>query len=152
MHRIVISNSTCLIGLERIGKLDILEKLYGEIVISEAVQKEVNLPPTPWIKVEKVSNREALRFLMFEIDVGEAETIILGTERPGAVLILDEKKARKIARRLNLTITGLMAILLKAKEKKIISSIKKTIEELEAVNFRLSEEIKRKILKLGKEK
>jgi uncharacterized protein len=152
MHRIVISNSTCLIGLERIGKLDILEKLYGEIIISEAVQKEVNLSPTPWIKVEKVNNREALRFLMFEIDEGEAETIILGTERPGAVLILDEKKARKIARRLNLTITGLMAVLLKAKEKKIISSIKKTIEELEAANFRLSEEIKRKVLKLGKEK
>jgi uncharacterized protein len=152
MHDTVISNSTCLIGLERIGRLDILEKLYGHIIISETVQKEVGLPPVPWITVKKVNNREALRFLTFEIDEGEAETIILGTEIQGSVLILDEKKARKVAKRLDLNITGLMAVLLKAKEKKIVSSVKEIIDDLEAADFRLSEEIKRKVLKLSKEK
>jgi len=152
MHDVVISNSTCLIGLERIGRLDILEKLYGEITISETVQKEVGLLPIPWIKVKQVINREALRFLKIEVDEGEAETIILGTETKGALLILDEKKARKIAKRFDLKITGLMAVLLKAKRKKIIRSVKETIEDLEAVNFRLSEEIKLKVLKLSKEK
>jgi len=152
MHDVVISNSTCLIGLERIGRLDILEKLYGEITISETVQKEVGLPPIPWLKVKQVINREALRFLKIEVDEGEAETIILGTETKGALLILDEKKARKIAKRFDLKITGLMAVLLKAKKKKIIRSVKETIEDLEAVNFRLSEEIKLKVLKLSKEK
>jgi len=97
MPDIVISNSTCLIGLERIGRLDILQKLYGEIVISEAVQREVGLPHLPWVNVMAIRNQEALRFLKFEIDEGEAATIILATEINGALLILDDKKARKIA-------------------------------------------------------
>ncbi len=61
MPDIVISNSTCLIGLERIQRLDILQKLYGEIIISEAVQREVGLPYLSWVKVATIRNQEACR-------------------------------------------------------------------------------------------
>lgn len=68
-----------------------------------------------------------------------------------SVVILDEKKARNIARRLNLKVTGLIGILLKAKEEKIIQSVKAIIEQLETVNFRISQEIKSKALQLSNE-
>jgi len=148
MPDIVISDSTCLIGLERIGRLDILRKLYGEIVISEAVQREVGLPHLPWVNVVPIKNQEALRFLKLEIDEGEAATIILATEIKESLLILDEKKARKIARRLDLKVTGLMGVLMKAKEKGIIESVKELITRLEEADFRILDEIKQQVLRL----
>lgn len=151
MHKTYISNSTCLIGFERINSLDILQKLYGEIFISEAVGNETGLTYLSWIKVRKIKNKEALRFLMLEIDQGEAETIILATEIKNAVLILDEKKARKIAKRLDLNITGLMGVLLKAKEKGIIKSVKEIIENLEKENFRISVNLKKKCISICNE-
>jgi predicted nucleic acid-binding protein len=112
------------------------------------VQREVGLPHLPWVNVVAIRNQEALRFLKFEIDEGEAATIILATEIKGALLILDEKKARKIARRLDLKVTGLMGVLMKAKEKGIIGAVRELIVSLEEADFRISEEIKQKVLRL----
>ena len=80
----IVSNASPLINLARIGKLDLLRHLYGELVIPEAVWREVviegegqpgadEIKAATWIKRQLVTNRQLVQALRQELDVGEAE-------------------------------------------------------------------------------
>ncbi|NJN24202.1 MAG: hypothetical protein HC810_07145 [Acaryochloridaceae cyanobacterium RL_2_7] len=99
----VVSDSACLIGLERIRYLEILPKLYGGIVIPEAVQSEIGFT-FPWLSPKSVQNQLLVESLKGQIGWGESEAIALALELESSILILDDKKARKIAQQFNLVI------------------------------------------------
>jgi len=147
----VICNSSCLIALEGIRRLDILEKLYGKVVIPEAVKEEFGVELPPWIQVEKVKNKEALSILLLELEKGEAEALVLASEKEGSTLVLDDKKARRIAAELGLKFTGTLGILIKAKKEGILSEVRPVLEEIEKRGFRISEALKEKVLKIAGE-
>ncbi|RLD17755.1 MAG: DUF3368 domain-containing protein [Caldiserica bacterium] len=150
--RKVISDTSCLIVLSRIGRLNLLKDMYGEIWIPEKVGEEFGEPLKTWIRIKKVRNRKAVRILELHLDPGESEVIALGLETEDPLLILDDNKARNSAKNLRLKITGTLGIILKAKKKKIITSVSEIIEDLVRENFRISDEVKRELLKLAKEK
>jgi predicted nucleic acid-binding protein len=77
---------------------------------------------------------------------------VLGIETKDALLVLDDIKARNIARSLGIRITGTLGIILKAKEKNLIPSVKIVLSEMEKASFRISEDIKKEILRIAKEK
>jgi len=62
-------------------------------------------------------------------------------------LIIDERKGRKVAERLKIEIIGSLGVLIKAKDKGVIKSVKEILDLIDKTNFRISESIKKKILK-----
>ncbi len=150
MHRVVVSDSSCLILLSKIGRLDILKDLYQEIFIPEAVYEEVTakkdtaeslLKTADWIRVCKVIDRERLNDMPSQLHLGEREAILLYTDLNADLIIIDDNNARKEAARRGLRITGIIGILARAKEAGIIVAVRPLAEELEKENFYISQDI-----------
>ncbi len=146
-----IANSSCIIVLDNIDLLWILKELYGHILITEEVFYEYGKPLDKWIKTRKVKNKSHVDILNTFIDLGEASTIALGIEVEKCSLILDDQRARKIAKNLELNVTGTLGVIMKAKKKDIISSVSEVIEKLKSKNFRMSNQLVKEILKLSGE-
>ncbi len=148
----IISNTSCLIILDNIDRLDILQKLYQRIYLTEEVTQEYGKPLENWMTVIAVNDKNYLRLLNTSVDLGEASTIALSLQMTDDnVMILDDLKARKLAKQLQLKFTGLLGILLKAKQQNIINSVSEIIEQLRSINFRISEKLEKEVLKLANE-
>lgn len=145
----IISDSTCLIGLERIDALELLPSLFNEIVIPQAVQYEFGVS-LPWLHVEFPENQAFVASLKLLIDDGEAEAIALAYEKQWRV-VLDDQHARKVAARLGVTMIGTVGILLQAKRRGLIQLVKPLIEQLAERSFRLSDELKQEALSIAGE-
>jgi predicted nucleic acid-binding protein len=141
-----VSNSSCLIGLDAIARLDLLKQLYGTVHVPGAVSMECGVLPS-WIQVHPVQNQSLVQLLRIELGAGEAEAIALGAELPVARLILDDKKARRIAKRLNLPVTGTLAILLRAKQAGVVPNVKDLLNALLAAQFWVSDELVKEVLR-----
>lgn len=81
-----------------------------------------------------------------QIDKGEASAIALAKETPDSTIILDDYKARKVAEKLGLHITGTIGVIIKAKLNGIISSIKPYLAKLNQTDFRVSAELEQQAL------
>ena len=134
--KIVISDTTAITSLEQIGHLDLLHDLYHEIIIPNAVYEELQIYHValckPWIRVEKVQN---ISLLPDNLDDGEAEAIALAEELEADLLIIDERKGYKEAEKRGIEVIGLLGILLVAKRKKLISSLKPILSTLKNIGF-----------------
>lgn len=150
----VISNSSPLIALSEIEKLNLLNELFEEVIVPDAVEKEVygEKPSPKWIKVSSVTQRLASHILESGLGPGESEAICLSMEIDADILILDDLNARRVAEKLEINITGTLGILLLAKEKNLIKSIKPLMEELVKGDFRISDELYEDMLDLAGEK
>lgn len=151
MNRIIISDTSCLIALSKIGRLDILQKLYSKISITDTVKAEFGSELPDWIVVEKVKDKVQYEAICQKLDPGEASSITLALENPGCLLVIDEKKGRHIAREFNIQIIGTLKIILMAKEKNIIQSVRQIIIELTENNFRVEKKLINELLKASNE-
>jgi predicted nucleic acid-binding protein len=97
MSKVIISDTSCLIALDRINQLDILNKLFSTVVTTPEVAAEFGRNLPIWIEIIPVTNQQKKRELELIIDKGEASAITLATEIPQATLIIDEKLGRRIA-------------------------------------------------------
>ncbi|MCB9296293.1 MAG: DUF3368 domain-containing protein [Lewinellaceae bacterium] len=135
---IVISDTSPITNLIQIGKLEILKELFHEIIIPEEVYEELCelefqrslLNSLDWIKTREVADKQLVNRLIRDIDKGEAESIVLAIELKADILLIDEKKGRRVAREYGLEITGLLGILKRAKSKNLIPKLQPVIEEL----------------------
>jgi uncharacterized protein len=145
----IVTDSTCLIGLERIGQLDLLPALFEPILIPPEVQHEFGMP-LPWLTVETPTDQALVTALKMLIDDGEAEAIALAHER-GWRIILDDRRARSVGKRLGVTIIGTVGMLVRAKRSGIIALLKPLLRELEAHEFYTGEALKEEALRLVNE-
>lgn len=147
MSDVVVADSSCLIALSKIGYLDILKKLFGNIVIPASVYREVviqgagrpgadEVAQAEWIKSLEVQDRLAVRTLKLSLGEGESETIVLASERQAKFLILDDGKARQMALGLSLPVIGTVAVLGKAVEKDFLSDLPSLLDQLREHGFR----------------
>jgi len=104
----VVADASTLIGLSRIEQLNLLRELYGEVVIPQSVYDEVvieskdgseKIKNAKYLKVEKVADSKVVELFLGYLGKGEAEAIILSKEKKADLILIDEKKARKAARR-----------------------------------------------------
>jgi len=147
---IVISDSSPLIALSIIDKLDILPKLFKRIYVPNAVFQEVVRTDKPFAKeleiflsgrTKNVLNKMAVKILSADIGAGEAEAIVLALELQLSIVLIDDLKARKFAVMNGLKIIGTMGILLKAKNEGLIKAIKPLISKLLNNDIRISNTI-----------
>ena len=144
---IIIADASCLIALSNIGELELLQEIYQEIVITPEVRDEFGEDLPDWILVEAVSDKEKMEILEMQLDKGESSAIVLALEKKDSLLIIDEKRGRAIAKKMGMKITGILGVIIKAKEQGLIDAVKPLIEKLEIVGFRISEKLKNQILK-----
>jgi len=158
---LVISDSSPLIALSRIDRLDLLQKLYKRILIPKAVEEEVfsnkgaeKTPPEKpsWIKTKTISQPLSVEVLSITLGRGESEAIALALELKADIIILDELAARSLATELNLRFTGILGILLKAKENNLLPSVKEVLDSLIKHEFRISSSLYSSVLALSHEK
>jgi predicted nucleic acid-binding protein len=155
---IVLCDSTVLIGLSRIGKLKLLQDLFGQISIPRAVFAEVTgkgmnrpgaepIKEADWIKVAEIKDRSQVSFLLGTLDRGEAEVLALAKESKADLTLLDEGKARKIAAIAGFDVMGLLGLFLLAKSIGLLDRIRPLIEDLRRKNFRISDRVVSEALK-----
>ena len=140
MPPIIVSDASCLILYSKIVDFLILKKVFKQITITESVSKEFNQPLPCWVQVRNPVGDFHLR-LLNQLDYGEATSISLASEFENSLLIIDELKGRKIAKELNINITGSLGILVAAKNKGIIDSVKPILLKVRQTNFRLSDKL-----------
>ncbi len=98
-----------------------------------------------------VADKYRQQLLEMQIDKCESSAIALALEIPGSTVILDDYKARKIAEQLGIPYTGTIGVIIKAKLKGIIPSVKPFLEKIKKTDFRLSAEIEIQALKEANE-
>jgi len=146
MHDIIISDTSCLVLLDKIGRLELLKSCYSTVYITREIQTEYGNKLPTWVIVEQPKDASLQKTLEQVLDKGEASALALAIEKENATIILDDLRARKVARSLNLKITGTLGVLVKAKQDGLIDKVKPLIEELRKTDFRASEIVIKKIL------
>ena len=133
----VVSNASPILALSAIGHLDLLKAQFGEVLIPEAVQTELKAETDfrgtknirqaledGWLKVQPVQNFHLAQALAMELDSGEAEAIALALDTEVQAILLDETDGRAKARAMGLQATGVLGVLLRAKNEGKIESLK----------------------------
>jgi predicted nucleic acid-binding protein len=143
---VVVADTSCLIGLHKMGRLELLPALYTDIFIPPAVLDEF-ANALPFAKVVMPSDINLTRSLRLILGAGESEAISLALEQ-NCPIILDDKRARQIATGMGLSHIGTVGILVKAKQKALIPSLAQALTELEANGFYISEELRTEALRL----
>jgi len=151
----VISNTTPLISLLKLSKLDILKSLYSEISIPNAVFQEIeagknkkyykDLSKLNWINIVEIQDRQAVKYFL-DLDSGEAEAIVLATEINANLIIMDEKLGRFHAKHAGLKVTGTIGVLVKAKKQGLIKELRPFLIELTCKNVWISDKLIKEIL------
>ena len=109
MHKTIISDTSCFIVLTNIGEIELLHKAYEKIVTTIDIATEYGEPLPEWVEIVAVKDQYRQQLLEMQIDKGESSAIALALETPDSTVILDDYKARKIAEKLGIVFTGLLA-------------------------------------------
>ncbi len=146
MQRIILSDTSCLIVLEKIGELGLLHTVFGEIVVTGEVAAEYGLPLPVWISVQNPRDENYRAILEASVDKGEASAIALAVELGDCLLIIDDLKGRNLAEQLGIKVTGTFGLIIEAKLSGHIESVKPLLAKIKQTDFRLSKDVERKIL------
>ena len=147
---LAVINTSPLLYLHQVGQLDVLPKLYSQIVAPIAVEQELAVGQASNINVPELSRLDWLQVQAVEpaavpnvIDLGrgEAEVIALGLKNPDSLLILDDQLGRKIAKFYQLRYTGTLGVLVKAKQSGYLEAIAPVITDLKKQGMWLTDEI-----------
>ena len=157
----IVVNATPVIALALVNQLDLLKRLYGQVSIPPAVRAEVlagksgspgfaELQSVKWIRVVPLRDPQRAD-LLSDLDRGEAEVIALAQELNAELVIIDERLARRHAKRLGLKLTGTLGILVKAKQRGLVPAVKPLIEQLQQSGIRLADFVIDEALQLAGE-
>ena len=139
-ERAVVVDSTPIIALAGLGQLDLLHRLYGEVLVPPAVWAELttgerrpggreDLAAAPWIQSVQLAD-PGQPDLFSDLDRGEAEVIALARQTGARLVIIDDRLGRRHATRLGLRLTGTFGVLLAAKKRGLLSEIRPLVDLL----------------------
>lgn len=159
---IVISDASPLIALAAVRQLELLRVLYSEILIPEAVYREVTATPgapgaaaigaAQWIHVEPASDRTLVAALAVELDEGEAEAIALAIQHRAELLLMDERRGRSIANRMGQRVTGVLGVLVEGKRHGHLKAIRPVMDALASeAGFHVSDALHARVLETAGE-
>ncbi len=154
----IVSNTSPITNLAAVGQLNLLQQLYDNIIIPQAVYDEMaslgyTVPGTievqtlAWIQTQQVMNLTLVTQLQTEIDPGESEAIALTIELSANRLLIDDRKGRIAASRFGINTIGVLGILVVAKSRGLILSVKPIMDDLiDRAGFRISNQLYTNVL------
>ena len=159
---IVVSDTSPISNLAAIGQLVILQQLYSEVIIPTAVYQELldsgvedpavlAIQTLDWVQVCSVTNAVLSQSLQASLDAGEAEAIVLAVELAADRLLMDERRGRQQAMQAGLKVTGLLGVLLAAKQQSVIATVQPILDALIANGFWVRDELYAETLRLAGE-
>lgn len=150
-HTVAVSDASPLIALKHAGILEKLANLFHEVLIPPAVMREISVKEEEYfhslgfLSVNEPHDKAMILALKAIVDEGEAEAIALASERR-SLLIIDDLKGRKVAKKLGLRIIGTLGILKTMKLRGLIREIRPAIEKLMKEGFYISEDLVNEVL------
>lgn len=155
----VVCDTSTVQYLHQLGRLDLLRKLYGQVVVPQAVVDEIaagraqgvdlpDLGKLPWVSVRPVALAPVVPG---ELGAGELAVLSMAAAPPGALAVLDDELARRHARRARIRFTGTCGVLLRAKERGFEPAIKPLLDALVRLGFHLDAGTRAGVLKLAGE-
>ena len=153
---IVVSNASPIIFLWKIKKLDSLFRLYKTVYIPKKVFEDLSKQEDdyfksylPYFKIEKIEGK----LLSFQLHKGESEAINLAIRKKADLILLDDKKARIVAKSMGIRIKGTLGLLLTFLDKKFIAynEFKILLDNLINANFRIDITLYKEALKEAEE-
>jgi predicted nucleic acid-binding protein len=158
----VVADAGPLIGFARIGRLSLLRKLFGTIIIPPQVLDELKLSShrpgskailqaidSGWIKLKKIKDPEKSRRLHLLVDAGEADAILLALEQDARMLIIDDKKGRRTAKNFGLRLLGTGGVLIAAKKAGYLKDVTSVLNELSEAGYHFSSTLSKRIIELA---
>jgi uncharacterized protein len=156
----VVSNTSPILNLAIVNRLELLRQQFGKILIPGAVLEELKVDQerpgsqvireaisSGLIQIQAVNNEPLAQLLKQTLDRGEAEAIALAIELNANWTLLDEREGRKVAKSLGLNVTGILGILLQAKQAGKLESLQPVIDDLiNEAGFRIAPELLAKVL------
>jgi predicted nucleic acid-binding protein len=156
---IIVSDTSPVSNLILIQRLDILQKLFSEIIVPPAVDEEIHAlkqfdvdlseyENAQWIKISQPMNLQKVQTLQIKLDAGEAQAIVLALETNCDLLLMDERIGTNVARAAGLQTVGLVGVLIKAKQENLIPKVSEVLHDLKTLaGFWLGDKLENKILK-----
>lgn len=154
----MVADSGPLIASSMIGQLDLLAGLYSQVIVPRAVYDEVvvrgaglpgsaELANATWVQVRGEVREDALfRGLVETLDAGEAAALALAVQVSADLVLLDDLRGRKTARRLGLKVRGSLGVLVEAKRAGLIGSVAPLLDALAMQGIWFSDEVRRRAL------
>lgn len=155
----IVSDASSLGSLALIDYLWLLESIYGTVVISEVVARELATAKNAriqavlsvsWVKV-RVPTKSAIATIQQQgqqFDLGDTHTLALALQINADELLINERRARQVAQELGLSVIGIFGIVIVAKQRALIPSVRRVMDTLvELAGFRISHRLYQKILK-----
>ena len=144
-----VVDTSPLIFLPKLGRLNLLQAGADTVCVPRAVMDEIRAKPDEatqlierasqsWLTVREVHNRQAVEILLADLGLGEAEVIVLAKEIDADRVVMDDLDARRFARRVDLNLVGAMGLLLAARLRGEIPSLREDMEQLQAFGFHVA--------------
>lgn len=147
----IVADAGPIIAFARIGRLDVLRHVVGELIIPDAVYEELvikgqgksgaaEVEQSTWIHRRAVTDRTAFDSLPSQLHLGEREAIVLAQEL-GAQLLIDERRGRRSAKERGLEILGILRILVEVKRLGHVDPVKPLFDAILASGYWIDEEL-----------
>ncbi|HEX6819075.1 MAG TPA: DUF3368 domain-containing protein [Ktedonobacterales bacterium] len=139
----VVSNTSPIVNLAVVGKLELLRDLYGRVIVPEAVYHEIavrgqgqpgalELQTWSCFQTRPATDKALVAQLEQDLDPGEAEAIALAVQLSADTLLIDERRGRTVAARFSVPVTGLLGVLVLAKRRGLLAAVKPVLDHLKA--------------------
>ncbi|MFN8825459.1 MAG: DUF3368 domain-containing protein [Planctomycetota bacterium] len=149
-ERLIVADAGPIIALASIGRFEVLQSLATEVMVPLAVHAEVvagaprpgakEIAAANWLRIVEAPADLATAFRLV-VDQGEAEALAVAQAHPGALLLVDDQRARRIAEELGLRLTGTLGVLGMCKRAGILTHVRPELEHLTRAGFRIDERL-----------
>jgi predicted nucleic acid-binding protein len=147
---VVVADAGPLIALARVDALDLLRELFGRILVPEAVRAECCAKPGP--DADRIAAAITRKWLVVtpatmpdvraaQLGRGERQTLALAQAHPSALLLVDDRLARREAARLGLPFIGTVRVLWVGEQRGLIPSAERIVGQMRANGYRISVEL-----------
>jgi len=156
--REIFCDTTPLLYLHRIDRLDLLRDWFRGVVVPRAVEAELaeirrrgkrapDLGEFPWISVRSV-DPSSCQSMPPGLGPGECDVLTLGLMSRGSLLVMDDARAREHASSVGLQVVGTLGVLVRAKREGLVTALTPLIDRLQQEGFWLDPRTEREILAL----
>ncbi len=139
---VVVSDTSPISALAHVNQLQLLPQLFGSILVPPAVAAELRVVAGDWkgleilavagFRVTAPSDSRRVAAFLAELDLGESEAIVLALESGADALLMDETAGRAVAAREGLEVVGTLAVLERAKQRRLVERVLPLVDRLTA--------------------